>query len=141
MAKLVRVKMLERNDSLEAGEIYNLRAGPFVDFLLKEERAVALEPGESGPDLSDRGLPRFIKNETPQASGSRRRVKMLKRHCALIPDVIYNLPQGPLIDFLLDKGLAVVLLPPSQAAVVEDPLRPVAAKRKRKVVGPSELKA
>jgi len=64
-------------------------------------------------------------------------VKMLKRHCALLPGVKYNLPPGELLDFLLRKGIAVLLLP--QPAADSQPM-PIAAKRKKKVVRPSELK-
>lgn len=71
----------------------------------------------------------------------RLRVKMLKRHCALIPGFTYNLPQGKLLDFLLSRGIAVVLLPAS-VEVEPDPVgNKIPAKRKKKVVTPSELKS
>lgn len=129
--KTIRVKMLEREGSLEAGLTYNLRVD-FATKLLKNKRAIALEPGDEGPDLSAKGLPRLIKMGTSQSSGKRVKVKMLKRHCSHDPGAILNLPQGPELAFLLDKGLAIVLVP--------DPSNP-AEKRRKKVVRPAELKS
>lgn len=59
---------------------------------------------------------------------------MLKRHCALIPGASYNLPAGDLVDFLLAKGIAIILIPPPLAGAVS------AGPSETTVAGPSEFK-